>query len=73
LAHQHGLKEYDFGQGIWDKRWAIYWKLHQGSLTSNKTWGLGNFNQKKYLFDITLGNLYNMHHPMQTTNTIVDS
>jgi hypothetical protein len=50
-----------------------YWKLHRGSLTSNKTWGLGNFEPKKYLSHITLGNLYNMHHPMQTTNTIVNN
>jgi hypothetical protein len=50
-----------------------YWKLHGGSLTSNKTWGVGNLSQKnKNLSDITLGNLYNIHHPMQT-NTIVDS
>jgi hypothetical protein len=43
-----------------------------GIFNIKQNMGTWQFEQKKYLSDITLGNLYNMCHPMQT-NTIVDS
>ncbi len=45
-----------------------------GIFNIKQNMGTWQFETKKnYLSHMTLGNLYNMHHPMQTTNTIVHS
>lgn len=58
-------KEYGTKGGLLETTWGIF--------NIKQNMGSWQFEQKKKnLSDITLGNLYNILHPMQT-NTIVDS